>query len=235
MNKLLIGGAAAALVMGIGAASAQTPPPPGVAQGTAPLAAPARPMTPAPHARMTAMSDKVMTRAEVSAHVRAMFARLDTNRDGYLTREELNAGRARMAGMHGEMGAHGHHGGAAMPDRAAMFDRLDANHDGMISRQEYMAARPEVRERRMIVMRGGNAPEGAAMPGMKRMHMMMIGGMGERLFAQGDTNHDGRLSLAEAEAVALAHFDRADRNHDGRITPDERRQMHAEMHARHGG
>jgi len=42
-----------------------------------------------------------------------------------------------------------------------------------------------------------------------------------------DTNHDGRVSLAEAEAAALAHFDKADLNHDGKITPEERQQAHA--------
>ena len=33
------------------------------------------------------------TRAQVADHVRAMFARLDANRDGYLTKEEAQAGR----------------------------------------------------------------------------------------------------------------------------------------------
>ena len=41
-------------------------------------------------------------------------------------------------------------------------------------------------------------------------------------FNQGDTNHDGRLSSAEAVAGADASFDRADTNHEGKVTPDEK-------------
>jgi hypothetical protein len=62
----------------------------------------------------------------------------------------------------------------------------------------------------------------------------MRGGFGAHLLAMADTNHDGRVSLAEAEAAALAHFDRADLNHDGKITPDERQQMHAMMREHRG-
>jgi hypothetical protein len=58
------------------------------------------------------------------------------------------------------------------------------------------------------------------------MHRMGMGmGFGGRLFDMADANHDGRVSLAEAQAAALAHFDKADANHDGKITPDERQQM----------
>jgi hypothetical protein len=34
------------------------------------------------------------------------------------------------------------------------------------------------------------------------------------------------VSLAEAQQLALAHFDKADLNHDGKVTPEERQQMH---------
>ena len=48
-----------------------------------------------------------------------------------------------------------------------------------------------------------------------------------------DTNKDGKITLAEAEAAAVQHFDMADSNHDGKITRDERRQMHQRMRAEH--
>ena len=62
---------------------------------------------------------------------------------------------------------------------------------------------------------------------MKVMHMHAMGGMGfgGHLFDMADANHDGRVSLQEAESAALAHFDRVDVNHDGRITPDERQHV----------
>jgi hypothetical protein len=230
MNKLLIGGAAAALVVAIAPLIAQPAPPqpPGVASGTAP--APIAPAAPQMHMMM--MSKKTITRDEAVSHVRDMFAKLDTNRDGYLTHEEVDALHAKMMGMHGDMEKRLAEHGMPMPDRGAMFDRLDTNHDGSISRQEYMAAQPQVQERRVMVMHGG--PDGA--PGMPGSHMHGMGmGMhiGGRLFDMADSNKDGRVSLAEAQAVALAHFDKADLNHDGKITPEERGQAHQLMRGQH--
>jgi Ca2+-binding EF-hand superfamily protein len=191
--------------------------------------------------------DKVMTRAEVTDHVGKLFAKLDANRDGFITRQEVDAMHARMQTAMVKVGdAQKRVGdiekrlaerGIMIGDRGAMFDRLDTNHDGNISRQEFMAHKPEIRRERVMVMRDG--PDGAprAMPPMDghpgmEMHMRHMGGMrmgmggfGGHLFEMADGNHDGRVSLAEAQAAALAHFDKADLNHDGKITPDERGQM----------
>lgn len=236
MNKLLIGSAATALCLSLGPALAQPapPPPPGVAQGTAPLPT-MRHVPPVVHGPAIAMpmGDRVMTRDEMLRHVRTMFARLDTNRDGFITRDEVAAFHGGM--MHTmPMGGFEEHGpdGFASRDRAALFNRLDTNHDGVISRQEFMAARPEIRERRVMVMRneGALGTPGMQMHEMHMHEMGMRGGFGAHLFAMADANRDGRVSLREAEAAALAHFDRVDLNHDGRITPDERRQAHELMH-----
>ncbi|MEA3066743.1 MAG: hypothetical protein QOK41_150, partial [Sphingomonadales bacterium] len=160
---------------------------------------------------------------------RDMFARLDTNRDGYLTREEIGAVHQKMMGMRGDVEKRLAERGMPRRDRGAMFDRLDTNHDGSISRQEYMAAQPQLHERRVMIMREGGAP---GEPGMKGMHAHGMGmGFGGRLFDMADSNKDGRVSLAEAQAAALAHFGRADLNHDGRITPEERQQAHQLMRA----
>jgi len=254
MKKLLIGGAAVALAGAPALAQPAPPPPPGVAQGTAP---PMRVAPPAePHVRMMVMSDRVTTRDEVVRHVRELFTRLDTDHDGFVTRAEVEAFHQKLAGM-GEMGremAEKARGMAdmgremaqripevamPMPDRAAMFDKLDTNHDGVISRDEFMAAKPELRRERVMIMRSDAAatPGQAPMDGNKMefrfeqhraMHRMHAGmGFAGHLFEMADTNHDGRVSLAEAEAAALAHFDKADLNHDGKITPEERQQAHA--------
>jgi hypothetical protein len=51
-----------------------------------------------------------------------------------------------------------------------------------------------------------------------------MGGIpGGRMIVMADTNHDGKITLPEAEALALQHFDQMDANHDGQVTPDERR------------
>lgn len=221
MKKHLIGGAIAVLAVGIAPAIAQVAPPPGVAQGTTPV-----PMArPAPQPQVRFMSDRTLTRNEVAAHVEKFFARLDTNRDGYLTREEINARHGKMMAMHGDIGKRLAERGIHIGDRGAMFDRLDTNRDGSISRQEFTSAHPQTREQRVIVMRDGNAPAAPGRPGAKMRMRHMGMGFGGRMFDMADGNHDGRVTLAEAQAAALAHFDRADTNHDGRITPDEHRNV----------
>ena len=227
MNRLLIGGAAASLVVAFGPSVAQpAPPPPGVAQGTAPVAAQTLPRH---EMRVRIMSDRVMTRTEVEEHVRKLFARFDTNHDGFITREELASAGQGMMAFHGDMGGPGSGHAMMMGDRGALFDRLDTNHDGTISRQEFMAGPAARREQRVIIMHPNGASAGSAMPAMHEMRTRAMGGFGAHLFEMADANHDGRVSLQEAEAAALAHFDRADLNHDGRLTPEERQQAHGLM------
>jgi Ca2+-binding EF-hand superfamily protein len=224
MKLLLAGASAAAVAVAFVPAFAQpAPPPPGVASGAGPVGAvPGVPRV-VLHVRGMAMPE---TRTEVAAHVRAMFARLDANRDGFVTREEADSAHKRMAGAPGHMERHFE--GAAMPhvDGNALFDRLDANKDGMISRQEF-AAHAQVREERRVVVHGG--PDDApGMPATEPMHQMGMR-MHVRMFEMADANRDGRVSLQEMTDAALRHFDMADANHDGRITPDERMQMHQHL------
>ena len=215
MNAKILAGAAVAAVLAIAPAAAQPVPP--VAQ-----AAPVAPHGP----------DRVVTRAEVAQHVQKMFARLDTNRDGFVTKAEADAGREAMRGhMRQRFAKRLADGGVAAPhhrDRGAAFDRLDANKDGAISREEFNAA-PQRFERRMVIHRQGGAP-GA--PGMKAMHGRMMGmRLHGRMFDMADANRDGRVSLQEATGAALRHFDMADANRDGRITREERIQMRQRMRA----
>ena len=186
---------------------------------------------PAPTAPMASMApDKVMVRGDVQAKVRTHFAQLDANKDGAITTAEIAGMKMHHEGMGaGGMGHGMSHGGAGdmkmhdgpIRDPAAAFDRLDANKDGSISRDEFAKGR-EMRIEKRIVMREGGAP-GA----MGKHHMgggKMGGGMaGGRMIAMADTNKDGRITLAEAEAMALQHFDKMDANHDGQVTRDERR------------
>jgi hypothetical protein len=240
MRAYLIGGAIAALAIGSAVGAAQpAPPPPGVAQGTTPMA-PLPPPGAAP-IRVMLARDRVMTRDEVAKHVAELFARLDTNHDGFITKEEVEAIHQKMMGAMGmarDMASRMPEHEMPMPDRGAMFDRLDTNHDGNISRQEFMASKPQVREERVMIMRGPDGAPGAAgmhgmhsMGDMHGMHAMHMGGMamGGHMFDMADANHDGRVSLAEAQAAALAHFDKADLNHDGKITPDEHQQIREQI------
>ena len=174
--------------------------------------APAPAPAPAPHGRM---DQKVQTRAGIEAKVARHFAQLDTNHDGFLTQAEADAGmqalQARLMGGHRE-----HH---------PSFEQLDANRDGAISRSEWNANEAQ-REQRIA----GRDRKHDGQPDMHRM-----GGpggaqrFGGQMFALADANHDGRVTLQEAQAAMLRHFDMVDLNHDGRITPEERMQMHERM------
>ncbi|MEA3034194.1 MAG: hypothetical protein QOH86_2210 [Sphingomonadales bacterium] len=207
----------------------------------------APPAPPAPSMREAPRATHPMTRAEVKAKVDAHFARLDTNRDGFLTPDEIAAGHGprgegfAMRRMHpdGPMGERGmadrpvREGpmadGPGRDGRAEVFAHLDANHDGVVTRDEFMNAGPgdtRVERRRVFVMRDGEGPGRG--PGMGTRG----GGMHGRMIERMDSNHDGRVSLAEAEARALEAFDRADANHDGVVTPEERQAARGAMRER---
>jgi Ca2+-binding EF-hand superfamily protein len=233
MRKIFATSIAAIAIAGTTVAFAQPAPPapPGV-QATSPYMPlpPERPVRPMPVKKMA----HPQTRADVQAHVQRMFARLDTNHDGFVTKAEAEAAHGKMMGdMHTRMEKRFAEGGHPRPDRGAMFDRLDTNHDGMISRQEYLAGKPEIREHRVMVMRNSDGPMPMGPGSVHGMHGMRMGMMGGRLFDLADANHDGRVTLQEMTAAALQHFDMADANHDGTITPEERMQMHQRMRMQH--
>jgi len=179
-------------------------------------------------------ADRVDTRDEMVAKVREHFAQLDSNKDGFLSKEEAEAGHAAMRDHMRERFADRSERRMDWKQQArdpnAAFDRLDTNKDGNISRDEFSRAHEERIERRVVLKDGQPLPEGVAPPpGMPhkgmRMHRMGGGMMGGQMFEMADANHDGRVSLQEATDAAVKHFDMADANHDGRITPDERKQM----------
>lgn len=207
MKRMLI---AAALLTGA-AALAQT-------QAPAPSAPPA---PPAPMAR--SMPDKVMTRAEVVQMVREHFGKMDADRNGAITTGEMEQMRTKVAG---DMKKRHFQHRLDVPGRDpnAAFDRLDANKDGSISRDEFTQAREERIERR--VERREKIKEGAPKNG-KDMHRFVMrrhgGGFGGRMIVMADSNRDGQITLAEAETMALQHFDQMDANKDGQVTREERR------------
>lgn len=161
--------------------------------------------------------DGVQTRAEAVERTRTMFARIDANRDGFITMAEAQAMRGQARGM--RMNRAERRMDPAR--RAQAFERLDANRDNVISRDEWARAQ-EARSQRM-------AQRGQA--GMQRMRGQgrMGGGM---MLRMADADRDQRVSLQEATNAALQRFDRIDLNRDGRVTVQERQQVREIMRLR---
>ena len=191
----------------------------GAAVAQAPVASPTPPMAP----QVAPPAARVHSRSEVVAKVQQHFATLDADKDGFLTKDEAEAGRKilkeRVRTKSGERRAE-------RRDPNTAFDRLDGNKDGAISREEFAQHREQRIERR--VERKAGTP-GA--PGARHgMGMHRFGGMmGGHMFTMADANKDGRVSMQEATDAAARHFDMADANRDGSITRDERRQMRRQM------
>jgi len=177
------------------------------------------------------LDDHVMTRDEVVAMVRDHFGRLDADKNGSITTEEVMNSHDRTPGHFREMRIERGEGGdephvmqLERRDPKEAFDRLDTNKDGSISFDEFSKAHEERIEQRIEIReRGKEAAKDGKLPEKEALRLHHGGMMGSRMIVMADKDHDGKITLAEAEAMALQHFDQMDTNHDGKVTPEERR------------
>ncbi|WP_216599951.1 EF-hand domain-containing protein [Sphingomonas sp. AP4-R1] len=233
---VLMAGAAVAQNAGDGAGMMPPPPPPGGMEGHRPMREPLKradvPAMVAQHFAMLDLNkdgvfddaDRVAMvakrRADREADMKAdrdrMFAMLDTNKDGSISRAEFDAPPPPPPGERGPRGPEGR-GGPDGPD--------GRDGPGGPGGPDHMR---------------GPGPDGPGEgPGrMGRMGMRGHGGPGfgmmggGRMLEKADANHDGKVTLAEAQKAALAAFDKADVNHDGVIDRDE--MIVAMQHRMHG-
>ena len=215
MKTFLFSAAAAGAILAAGPAFAQAAP-----QGT----------------RAAAMNQTEL-RSNVPAQVQRMFGRLDANKDGSVTRAEADAVAAQIEAKSAKA--------AERFDSGKIFTRLDANKDGNVTQAEADTAYAALSAKRGkpanakahgfsgLFKRGDVNKDGtisrnefdAATTKMKaRMENAGVAKFSERLFATEDLNKDGKVSVTEAQQVALQRFDSADLNHDGKLTPEERKQ-----------
>ncbi len=152
-----------------------------------------------------------MTRQQVIERVDRHFQQMDADNDGRFTREEAQAGHARMRGEHA----------------GRAFDRLDGNHDGSISREEFAQHRAGRAERR--AERGGEGMRGGHHRG-RLMHRR--GGPGGRMIGGRMFGEQGFVTRDQMRERALARFDRIDADRNGTVTAEERRQAHERRRGR---
>lgn len=173
------------------------------------------------------MAEGPVTRAEVEARVKDRLGRLDADKNGTVTRDEMMAfAKTRMD--------------ARADDD---FTAMDTDKSGSISRAEFDAARAKRGGAHVVRMerRGPDAmmappppPEGSAVPQpvpgpdgkpilRERMRVMMMGGHDGMVLA--DVDGQG-IVIADAVKKALDRFDAADTNKDGKLSPDERKAQH---------
>jgi hypothetical protein len=147
---------------------------------------------------------KPVARAEIESMVKAHFAKIDTNKDGFLIKDEVAAAHQAMMAER----------------RDADFKDMDTDGNGAIARAEYDA--------QLAAHHPDKAAEGHQGMGLDHKDMghgrerAGTGGIAERMFLRADVDKDGRVSLAEALAKPLQHFDQSDSNKDGVLTPAER-------------
>ena len=115
-----------------------------------------------------------------------IFKMLDANGDGQITKAEITA------------------------KQKAEFEAADTNKDGVLSKQEMIAA--------------------ATAKMAKRIEARV-----DRMMSKKDSDKDGSLSLTEMEAGSHMErmFDRLDTNHDGVVTKAEAEAMKDRMRERH--
>lgn len=229
MSKFLWGGAAAV----------------GILIGTSAVAQSAQTSAPEQH-----RATRVATRADVQAHVSRLFSQVDTNRDGFVTKAELDALEAKR----GDKASDRSERRAQRFDPGRIFVHLDTNKDGKVTRAEADAARTshvvstdgKPAEAHAVAFGGLFERADANKDGVitrpefdaiaaraSARHSGAHRGFGGRMFETSDLNKDGRVSLAEAQQSALQHFDQADLNRDGKVTREERLQSRKQLQGKH--
>lgn len=197
---------------------------PAFAQGAGPGPRGTR-MIDAMFAKVDANKDGKITKAEIDTYRLAQFKAADKNNDGYLEGEEIRIfvanRRFSMLDKNGDGKISAEEFGARRADR---FKELDKNKDGFLSPEELQAARQARMQRlRQPGERARGDARGGERRGMRRHHRRGGGMWIMRL----DLNKDGRISLAEYNLAGDRMFLAFDLNSDGAITKIEMRQRMA--------
>lgn len=160
-------------------------------------------------------ADGMLSRDEAASlpRISKHFDEIDANHDGFVTFEELRAFGASHRGHRG-------HG----------FKALDKDGDGRISREEAAGAPRLAQDFDKV---DADHDGFLTRDELQAAHRAMRGEHFKRI----DTDGDGRISLAEAQANAprlAEHFNEVDTNHDGFVTREELQAASRAHHAKRG-
>ena len=148
---------------------------------------------------------------EHKGHGAHMFERLDTNKDGKITRAESKK----------------------LADER--FTSMDTNKDGAIVEAEIKAAHEKMRaewQKKQSANKSGDksADEPSRKgPGHGAHHGHHKGPGPGGFFAKLDTNKDGKVTRAEADVAETTRFNKFDKNADGAVTREEAQSAHEDM------
>ncbi len=147
-----------------------------------------------------------VTKDEMRTTAIEQFDKTDTNHDGRLTQDEIQAAHRERA--------------------AKRFAEKDANKDGKLSRDEVAKMPDQVFARLDTNKDGFLTPDELAAKGGRFQEFA------QKHFQRADTNGDGAISKDEMLAQVEKRFARMDANGDSVITQDEMKAHH--RHGEHG-
>lgn len=148
--------------------------------------------------RLDTNKDGQLTRAEAEGEAQRLFDRLDANKDGALTRPEADEGLRAVA----------------KEEIEARFKALDANGDGRVTAEESKLPA------RFFDRLDKNDDQAVTLEELQAgPHLGAKGG--GFMFKKADANGDGKVSRAEGTQAALKRYDHMDGNRDGVITRAE--------------
>ncbi len=188
-------------------------------------------------------NDGKLSKQELPERMQGIFARGDANKDGILTKEEIQKMAAAQAAPTQNAGGgddHGEHGGerremgGGMMRMMPLLSALDANTDGTISAEEINNS--SISLKKLDKNNDGQLTEDETRP-MGRGGRGGFGGSPEEFvkrIMESDKNGDGKLSKDELPERMQEMFDNIDTNRDGFLTPDEIKTMAQQRGGRPG-
>jgi Ca2+-binding EF-hand superfamily protein len=165
--------------------------------------------------RLDTNKDGQLTRAEAEGEAQRLFERLDASKDGELTRPEADEGMRAVA----------------QEEIEARFKALDTNGDGRVTADESKLPA------RFFDHLDKNDDQAVTREELQAGPHLGAKGTGF-MFKKADANGDGKVSRAEGTQAALQGYDRLDGNRDGVITRaelDTRKEKKSGRHRKQGG